>query len=116
MPPLPHHRAYGSVPRRFGGLSLHQLFHGKQTQTFEACVGEGAVQGVRETHSPWSLWAENGLAGRRPRYSEAPEFMISSATRLPLDPGDATQAPSNPAVEGLQLVPLAEAEVASPSS
>jgi hypothetical protein len=20
MPPLPHHRAYGSVPRRFGGL------------------------------------------------------------------------------------------------
>ena len=21
MPPLPHHRAYGSVPRRFGGLS-----------------------------------------------------------------------------------------------
>ena len=23
MPPLPHHRAYGSVPRRFGGLSFH---------------------------------------------------------------------------------------------
>jgi hypothetical protein len=33
MPPLPHHRAYGSVPRRFGGLSTHQLFHGKQAQT-----------------------------------------------------------------------------------
>jgi len=26
MPPLPHHRAYGSVPRRFGGLSIHQFF------------------------------------------------------------------------------------------
>src|SRR5208282_5809330 len=25
MPPLPHHRAYGSVPRRFGGLSFHPL-------------------------------------------------------------------------------------------
>ena len=25
-PPLPHHRAYGSVPRRFGGLSTGQLF------------------------------------------------------------------------------------------
>jgi hypothetical protein len=33
MPPLPHHWAYGSVPRRFGGLSTRQLFHGKQTQT-----------------------------------------------------------------------------------
>src|SRR5215813_7079158 len=28
MPPLPHHRAYGSVPRRFGGLSLQQISHG----------------------------------------------------------------------------------------
>ena len=112
---LPHHRAYGSVPRRFGGLSVHQLFHGKQTQTFEARVGEGAVQGVREAHSPRPLWAEDGLAGRWPGYSEAPKFMISPATRLPLDPDDATQAPPNPAVEGLQLVPLAEAKVASPS-
>jgi hypothetical protein len=25
MPPLPHHRLYGSVPRRFGGLSIHQF-------------------------------------------------------------------------------------------
>ena len=115
MPPLPHHRAYGSVPRRFGGLSVHQLFHGKQTQTFEARVGEGAVQGVREAHSPRPLWAEDGLAGRWPGDSEAPKFMISPATRLPLDPDDATQAPPNPAVEGLQLVPLAEAKVASPS-
>ena len=81
---LPHHRAYGSVPRRFGGLSVHQLFHGKQTQTFEARVGEGEVHCVREAHSPRSLWAEDGLAGRWPGYSEAPEFMISPATRLPL--------------------------------
>src|SRR5262249_12939453 len=29
---LPHYRAYGSVPRRFGGLSTHQLFHRKQTR------------------------------------------------------------------------------------
>src|SRR6266481_6385214 len=29
----PHHRAYGSVSRRFGGLSIHQLCHGRQTQT-----------------------------------------------------------------------------------
>src|SRR6266446_9200093 len=36
MPPLPHHRAYGSVPRRFGGLSARQLFHGDQAETTEA--------------------------------------------------------------------------------
>src|SRR3954469_23806784 len=33
MPPLPHHRAYGSVPRRFGGLSARQRLHGKQSKT-----------------------------------------------------------------------------------
>jgi hypothetical protein len=44
MPPLPHHRAYGSVPRRFGGLSTRHCFHGKQPMTLEAFVGEGAVQ------------------------------------------------------------------------
>ena len=46
---------------------------------------------------------------------EATEFMITLATCLPLDPGDATQAPSEPTIEGLQLAPLAEAEVAAPS-
>ena len=28
--PLPHHRAYGSVPRRFGGLSFHQQRHRRE--------------------------------------------------------------------------------------
>ena len=115
MPPLPHHRAYGSVPRRFGGLSVHKLFHGRPTQTFEATVGEGAVQGMREAQSPRAFRAEDGLAGRWPGHAESPELLVSPATRLPLDPHDATQAPPNPAVEGLQLVPLAEAEVAGPS-
>jgi hypothetical protein len=27
---IPHHRAYGSVPRWFGGLSAHQRLHGTQ--------------------------------------------------------------------------------------
>ena len=30
MPPLPHHRAYGSVPRRFGGLSGCHRLQGEQ--------------------------------------------------------------------------------------
>ena len=48
-PPLPHHRAYGSVPRRFGGLSARQCIHGEQPKTFEASVGEGAMQRARGT-------------------------------------------------------------------
>jgi hypothetical protein len=31
VPPLPHHRGYGSVPRRFGGLSKGQLLHGDES-------------------------------------------------------------------------------------
>src|SRR2546421_9319920 len=64
MPPLPHHRAYGSVPRRFGGLSAHQLFHGKQAQTTEASFGKGAMQSFREAQPPGSLGAEDGRTGR----------------------------------------------------
>src|SRR3954468_3549870 len=79
-PPLPHHRAYGSVPRRFGGLSVHQLCHRRQAQTFEARVGEGAVHSVREAEPPRSLGAEDGLAGRPLRDVETTKFTISPAT------------------------------------
>src|SRR5246500_671708 len=115
VPPLPHHRAYGSVPRRFGGLSTHQLFHRKQTQTTKASFGEGAMQRFRRAQSPWPLWAEDGRTGRPFRDVKASELAIALTARLPLDPGDATQAPSDPAIQRWQLVPLAEAEVAGPS-
>jgi hypothetical protein len=48
MPPLPHHRAYGSVPRRFGGLSAHQRLHGKQAMILEAFVAEARCIAVAE--------------------------------------------------------------------
>src|SRR5437588_10209527 len=99
VPPLPHHRAYGSVPRRFGGLSTHQLFHRKQTQTTEASFGEGAMQRFRRAQSPWSLWAENGRTGRPLGDVKASELAIALTARLPLDPDDATQAPSDPAIQ-----------------
>jgi hypothetical protein len=35
VPPSLHHLAYGSVPRRFGGLSLHRCTYGIHTQTTE---------------------------------------------------------------------------------
>ena len=83
--------------------------------TPEAFVGEGAVQRFRRAQSPRPLWAEDGRTGRPFGDLQALEFPIASATRLPLDPDDATQAPSDPAVQRLQLAPLAEAEVSGPS-
>src|SRR6266404_9474281 len=115
MPPLPHHRAYGSVPRRFGGLSAHQLFHGDQAETTEASFGEGAMQSFREAQPPRSLGAEDGRTGRPFGDLEPTELTIAPASRLPLDPDDATQAPSDPAIQRWQLVPLAETEVPGPT-
>src|SRR5258708_6498013 len=96
MPPLPHHRAYGSVPRRFGGLSTRQLFHGDQTQTTEARFGEGAMQRFREAQPPRSLWAEDSRTGRPFGDLEPPELAIALTARLPLDQDNATHTPSPP--------------------
>src|ERR1700738_3892618 len=115
MPPLPHHRAYGSVPRRFGGLSTRQLFHRDQAETTEASFGEGAMQSFREAQPPRSLGAEDGRTGRPFGDLEPTELTIALASRLPLDPGDTTQAPSDPAIQRWQLVPLAETEVPGPA-
>src|SRR4051794_12851161 len=114
-PPLPHHRAYGSVPRRFGGLSAHKRLHGRQAQTGEASFGESAVQCFHGAQPPGSLRAEDGRTGQPVRDLEAAKLPVSPAARLPLDPSDAAQAPPDPAVEGWQLAPLAEAEVAGPA-
>src|SRR5437588_12467315 len=116
MPPLPHHRAYGSVPRRFGGLSTRQLFHGKQAQTTEVRFGEGTMQSFREAQPPRSLWTEDGRTGRRFGDLEPTELAIALTARLPLDPDDATQAPSDPAIQRWQLAPLAEAEITGPTT
>jgi hypothetical protein len=109
MPPLPHHRAYGSVPRRFGGLSGERSRHRGQAQFSEAGVGVGAVQGVSGTEPPGSLPDE--FAGRLLGDPETPQFLVAPTPRLPLDPRDAAQASADPPVQGLQLGELTEAEV-----
>src|SRR5262249_46182617 len=60
--------------------------------------GEAAVQGFRKTQPPRSLWAEDGRTGRAFRNVEATQFTVALAARLPLDPDDATQTSSDPAV------------------
>src|SRR5271166_2527313 len=90
-PPLPHHRAYGSVPRRFGGLSAHQCLHGEQAMILEAFVAEGAMHRARRAQPPRSLWAEDSRTGHLVRDLETTEFAIAVAARLPLNPDGATQ-------------------------
>src|SRR3984893_8851263 len=115
MPPLPHHRAYGSVPRRFGGLCVRQRIHADQPKAIEAPVGEGTMQRARRTQPPRSLRAEDGRAGHLLSDLQATKFSIAIAPRPPLDPDDATQASPYPAVRRCQLVQLAEAEISGPS-
>ena len=52
MSPLPHHRAYGSVPRRFGGLSTRQFLHWRQSETTETGFGEAAVTSLLSNWPP----------------------------------------------------------------
>src|SRR5260370_14227731 len=73
------------------------------------------MQRSREAQPPRSLWAEEGRTGRPFGDREPTEFTIALTARLPLDPGDATQAPSDPAIQRWQLAPLAEAEVPGPT-
>jgi len=73
------------------------------------------MQRLREAQTPRSLRAKDGRAGRPFRDIETTEFAIAPTTGLPLNPSDASKASSDPAIEGLQLAPLTEAEVASPS-
>ena len=54
-PPLPHHRAYGSVPRRFGGSGEGQFLHGNKSETREAPFGERLVQRARRADPPRAL-------------------------------------------------------------
>src|SRR3954452_11113403 len=103
VPPLPHHRAYGSVPRRFGGLSGSHLLQGEQPHLLEAGLGEGAVEGAGGTEPPRPLGAEDGRTGRLLPHAETSQLLIAPAPRLPLDPGDAAKAAPDPAIQGLQL-------------
>src|SRR3954453_11130218 len=98
-PPLPHHRAYGSVPRRFGGLRAHQRLHREQPMSLEAFVGEGAMQSARRAQPPRSLRAEDGRTGHLLGDLQAFELLVAPAARLPLDPDDATQPSPCPAVQ-----------------
>jgi putative transposase len=82
MPPLPHHRAYGSVPRRFGGLIACDRFPGDKSMSLEAFVGEGAMQCARRAQSPRSLGTEDGRTGHPLGDLQALESPVASATRL----------------------------------
>src|SRR3954451_14860885 len=98
-PPLPHHRAYGSVPRRFGGLRAGERLHGEQPMIPEAFVGEGTVQRARRTQPPRPLRAVDGRPSHPLGKLQTFEFLVAAAVLLPLDTDDVGKPPSCPAVQ-----------------
>src|SRR3954463_13599155 len=98
-PPLPHHRAYGSVPRRFGGLRASERHHGEQPMIPEAFVAERTVQRARRTQPPRPLRAVDGRPGHPLGDVQTFEFLVAPAVRLPLDPDNAAKPSSCPAIE-----------------
>ena len=66
MSPLPHHRAYGSVPRRFGRLSRHGFLKIGQPERVEVGAGERPAERRRKCHPPRPAIAarrEDGVFG-----------------------------------------------------
>ena len=51
-PPLPHHRAYGSVPRRFDRLSVGRNVEARKTETVEIRVAQSLLDGRMSGHAP----------------------------------------------------------------
>ena len=92
MPPLPHHRAYGSVPRRFGGSCFDEVGHGGQAPGAEASFAQCLVQGFGGAQAPRPFGALGHHESGRSGYSEATEFPDTSSRRLPPHPGEAAHA------------------------
>jgi len=63
MPPLPHHRAYGSVPRRFGGLGFGERVHGDQAQRAKVSLVESPVHRARQTVARQPGWPVRDMSG-----------------------------------------------------
>ena len=68
-----------------------------------------------ELKPPRSLWAEDSRTGRPFGDVEPTELAVALTARLPLDPGNATQTPPDPAIQRWQFAPLAEAGVPGPT-
>ena len=67
-----------------------------------------------ETQPPRTLRAKNGRKGHALGNPQTAEFVKAPPRCLPLDPGNAPQAPPDPAIQRLQLAQLAETEVDGP--
>src|SRR3954447_21802136 len=90
-PPLPHHRAYGSVPRRFGGLGLNSIRHGDQPEATEAGLGERQMQRLVGADAPRSSRVHDGGKRHPPGETEATQLVEAPRSGLPLDPGSAAK-------------------------
>ena len=96
MPPLPHHRAYGSVPRRFGGLGPASALHGGKSEAAEAGLREAEMKRFARADAPRPPRTHDGREGRLPGDAEAAQLVETLWSGLPLDPGGATKASRAP--------------------
>ena len=100
MPPLPHHRAYGSVPRRFGGLSFHQLPRRKEvvaglSRSDDAATAYTSLsQSGSAVHATWSGKRRIMSASRCSRRCETSVLLVLSFIPLrgPFGPSAAEAA------------------------
>jgi hypothetical protein len=115
-PPLPHHRAYGSVPRRFGGSCFDEVGHGGQAPGAEASLAQCLMQGIGGAQAPRPFGALGHYECGRSGYPEATKCPDTSPRRLPSHPGEAAQSPPHPAVERRHLAQLADPEIPRPSA
>src|SRR6056297_399188 len=115
---LPHHRAYGSVPRRFGWLNFLVRWFQKQrdAQFRQHPAGQGETQGWRTAVVPVALTATSGLCSKILADTQLPQLFEPTLAGFPLLPSITSQTAVDPTVQVSQhRRRLAEAEVASPA-
>lgn len=115
---LPHHRAYGSVPRRFGWLNFgFRLQEQGNSHVEQDRSGERHVQRRRTTVVPTAFTAASSLGGKILTDSKLSQFLEPTFAGLPLLPSITSQTTGNPAVKVPQYRwRLAVTEVTTPTN
>ena len=100
-PPLPHHRAYGSVHGGSTDLSHGRARHGGKSEPVEEGVGERVGERGAVADPPRAMRTARGLCGQVQIDAEAAQRRKAGASALPLPPDDGAEPSSDPSVEAV---------------
>ena len=102
-PALPHHPAYGSVPRRFGWSG--NAFHGERgdTQLTEISIGQGHMKSWGPADPPWTFGTAGCPLGEVWVATAPSEFLESLLPSLPLGPNETAQSTPDPRLKFSKL-------------